>query len=203
MRHLWYWQGLRWAPGGLLLLATAAAATAPLPAPVRWVGWLVAAVGAARLHGLAGRYYARWLPDLRPGARTAGGLTASAALIAGLVVDARLTPPVLVTAVVGAAMLLGYGFATGGGRPHHVVGVALLGALAPLPAVGLVESGRARVLLWLVACGVLYPVLAVLDHRELALKRRTWRGGRWVRVAGTSHRSTRARTPACGTGRRP
>jgi hypothetical protein len=176
MRHLWYWQGLRWAPGGLLLLATAAAATVPLSAPARWAGWLFAVVAAARLHGLAARYYAHWLPDLRPGARTAGGLTASAALIAGLLADAHWSPPVLVTAVVGAAILLGYGFATGGGRPHHVVGVAVLGALAPLPAVGLVDSGRARVLLWLVACGALYAVLAMLDHRELALKRRTWLG---------------------------
>jgi hypothetical protein len=174
MRHLWYWQGLRWAPGGLLLLATAAAATVPLPAPVRWSGWLVAALVAARLHGLAGRYYARWLPDLRPGARTGGGLAASAGLVAALIADANWTPPLLISSIVGAGILLGYGYATGGGRPHHVVGVALLGALAPLPAVGLVDSGRSRVLLWLVACGVLYTVLAVLDHRELALKRRDW-----------------------------
>jgi nitrate reductase NapE component len=171
---LWYWQGLRWAPGGFLLLATAAAVTAPVAAPVRWAGWLLAAIGAARLHGLAADYYGRWTPQLRPGTRTGGGLTASSALILALVIDARFTPPILVTAVVGAAILLGYGFATGGGRPHYVGGVATLGALAPLPAVGLVDGGRQRLVIWLVACGVLYPVLAVLDHRELAMKRRDW-----------------------------
>ena len=88
-------------------------------------------------------------------------------LLAALVVDVVWTPPVLVTAVVGAAVLLGYGLATGGGRPHHVGGMAVLMALAPLPVIGVVDDARHRVLLWLFACGVLYPVLAVLDHREL------------------------------------
>jgi hypothetical protein len=174
VRHLWYWQGLRWAPGGVLLLATAVALTVPMPVSARWAGWLLATVVAARLHGIAGDYYARTFPHLKPGARTGGGLAASAGLALALVADTQWTPPILVTAVVGASVLLAYGVATGGGRPHHVVGMAGLMALAPLPALGIVETARSRVLLCLVACGVLYPVMAVLDHRELAITHRIW-----------------------------
>ena len=176
MRYMWYWQGLRWAPGGLLLLTTATVTVVPMPWPVRWIVWFVAVVGSARLHSLAGRYYARTFPNIRPGRLTHGGILASGALIAALVVDAVWTPPVLVTAVAGATVLLGYGLATGGGRPHHVGGMAVLMALAPLPVIGVVDDARHRVLLWLFACGVLYPVLAVLDHRELALKHRQCAG---------------------------
>ncbi len=172
MRYMWYWQGLRWAPGGLLLLATATVAVVPMPWPARWLSWLVAVVVSARLHSLAGRWYTRHFPYIRPGRLTTGGLAASGLLIAALIVDTVWTPPVLITAVVGAAVLLGYGLVTGGGRPHHVAGMALLMALAPMPAVGLVDGARHRMLLWLFACGVLYPVLAVLDHRELTLKHR-------------------------------
>jgi hypothetical protein len=187
---MWYWQGLRWAPGGLLLLATATVAVVSMPWPVRWLGWLTAVIVSARLHSLAGRYYARQFPNVRPDAPTSAGLAASGALIVALVVDAIWTPPVLVTAIVGAAVLLTYGLVTGGGRPHHVGGMVLLMALVPLPAVGLVEGPRPRVLLWLFACGVLYPVLAVLDHRELTLKHRTLQRGH--PAVGTSRRSTMA-----------
>jgi hypothetical protein len=171
---LWYWQGLRWAPGGVLLLVTAVAVSTPMPVPARWAGWVLAVVAAGRLHGLAGDYYARRFPHLKPGARTGGGLAAGAGLTLALVADTRWTPPILVTAVVGASVLLAYGVATGGGRPHHVLGMAGLMALAPLPALGIVETARSRVVLCLVACGILYPVLAVLDHRELAITHRTW-----------------------------
>jgi hypothetical protein len=169
---MWYWQGLRWAPGGLLLLATAIVALVPMPWPVRWLAWLGAVVVSGRLHSLAGRYYARHFPYIRPGRLTYSGLVASAVLLAALILDVFWTPPVLVTAVAAAAVLLGYGLATGGGRPHHVGGMVLLMAMAPLPLIGLVDDARARLLLWLFACGVLYPVLAVLDHRELMVKHR-------------------------------
>ena len=187
MRHMWYWQGLRWAPGGLLLLATAIVATVSMPWPVRWLAWVVAVVVSARLHSLAGRYYARHFPYIRPGRLTNSGLIASGALIAALVGDVVWTPPVLVTTITGAAVLLGYGLATGGGRPHHVGGMVLLMALAPLPAVGLIDGARHRVLVWLFACGVLYPVLAVLDHRELMVKQRLLQR---TQSAGRSRRSS-------------
>jgi hypothetical protein len=184
---MWYWQGFRWAPGGLLLLATATVAVVPMPWPMRWLSWLAAVVLSARLHSLAGGYYARHFPYIRPGRLTNSGLIASGALIAALIADVVWTPPVLVTAVTGAAVLLGYGLATGGGRPHHVGGMVLLMALAPLPVVGLFDGARHRLLLWLFACGVLYPVLAVLDHRELMVKHRLLQR---VRPAGRSRRST-------------
>jgi hypothetical protein len=189
MRYMWYWQGFRWAPGGLLLLATATVAVVSMPWPVRWLLWLGAVVVSARLHSLAGSYYARHFPNVRPGRLTTGGLAASGVLIVAVALDALWAPPVLVTAIVGAAVLLAYGLVTGGGRPHHVGGMALLMALAPLPAVGLVDGARPRVLLWLFACGLLYPVLAVLDHRELAIKQREWQRGQ-ATAAGRSRRST-------------
>ena len=190
MRHMWYWQGFRWAPGGLLLLATATVAIVPMPWPVRWLAWLAAVVVSARLHSVAGRYYAKHFPYIRPGRLTNSGLLASGLLTAALVVDVVWTPPVLITAVAGAAVLLGYGLATGGGRPHHVGGMVLLMAIAPLPAVGLVDGARPRVLAWLFACGVLYPVLAVLDHRELMVKHRLRQRAQPPAPAGRSRRSS-------------
>jgi hypothetical protein len=172
VRHLWYWQGLRWAPGGLLLLATAGALTVPLPAPVRWVVWTLILVGAARMHGVAAAYYARRFPTLRPGARTAGGYVASALLVCALAADVRWTPPVLVTALVGVLALLGYSVGTGGGRPHHAGVLIVLLAVSALPAFGVLADGRPRVLLWLVVSGGLYLAVAILDHRELAVRKR-------------------------------
>jgi len=172
VRHLWYWQGLRWAPGGLLLLATAGALTVPLPAPALWVVWTLILVGAARMHGIAAAYYARRFPTLRPGARTAGGYVASALLIGALAADVHWTPPVLVTALVGALALLGYSVGTGGGRPHHAGVLGVLLGVATLPAFGVLADGRPRVLLWLVVSGALYLAVGVLDHRELAVCKR-------------------------------
>jgi hypothetical protein len=172
VRHLWYWQGLRWAPGGLLLLATAGALTVPLPAAVRWVVWTLILVGAARMHGIAAAYYARRFPTLRPGARTAGGYVVSSLLIGALAADVHWTPPVLVTALVGALALLGYSVGTGGGRPHHAGVLLVLLGVAALPAFGVMADGRPRVLLWLVVSGALYLAVAVLDHRELAVCKR-------------------------------
>jgi hypothetical protein len=190
MRHMWYWQGLRWAPGGLLLLVTATVAIVSMPWPVRWLTWLAAVIVSARLHSVAGRYYARHFPYIRPGRLTNSGLLASGLLIAALIADVVWTPPVLITAVTGAAVLLGYGLATGGGRPHHVGGMILLMAIAPLPAIDLVDGARPRVLLWLFACGVLYTVLAVLDHRELMVKHRLLQRTQPSAPAGRSRRSS-------------
>lgn len=167
MRHLWYWQGLRWAPGGLVLLATAATIAAPLPSGMCWTGWLLVVVGAARLHGIAAEYYGRRFPRLRPGNRTAGGLAASFCLIVAISADVRWEPPVLVTAVTSAAVLTGYQIATGGTRSHHTLGVGVLLGLGTMPAIGVGDTARARVLLWLTVGGVLYLVLAVCDHRQL------------------------------------
>jgi hypothetical protein len=173
--RLWYWQGLRWAPGGLVFLGGAAAA--PLQGPVPWVGWAGALVLAARLHGLADGYYARRFRRFSP-RRRAGSwwLVALAAVAAAVAVDAVCAPVLLVTGPVSGAALVAYRQATGGGRRHHLVGVAVLLALAPLPAFGVVPPGRPTLLLWMVVVGVLYPVLGVLDHRELMLRVRQHRG---------------------------
>jgi hypothetical protein len=65
------------------------------------------------------------------------------------------------------AILL-YRHSTGGGRVHYFAAAALLAAMAPLPALGLVEAGGPIMVLWLALIGVLYVVCGVLDHLELA-----------------------------------
>jgi len=79
-----------------------------------------------------------------------------------------------VTGLTSAAALLLYRAGTGGGRRHYVVAAALVAAMAPLPALGLGDDKGTLVLVWIGLVGLLFPVLGLLDHRELA--RRTGKG---------------------------
>lgn len=66
-RDLWYWQGLRWAPMGLVGFASAAAFSPGWPAGVPEEGILVAAIilGFA-LYAIASRYYDRTMGHVSP-----------------------------------------------------------------------------------------------------------------------------------------
>src|SRR5918995_132667 len=66
-RDLWYWQGLRWAPMGLVGFASAATFSPAWPAGLPEEGILVAAVilGFA-LYAIADRYYNRTMGRVAP-----------------------------------------------------------------------------------------------------------------------------------------
>jgi hypothetical protein len=185
--RLWYWQGLRWVPAGLVLLSAAAAA-AYWSAPGRWVSWVVTALLGARLYRLIDRFYVTRFGRMRA-ARGPGWLIAVTSLTGAIAFDVLTAPPLLVTAAASAIGLLAFNALTGGGRPHHRWGVAVFAALAVLPAVG--ADVRSAMIGWLVAAGVLAILLGVLDHREL------------VRIGVHRARTARGRDPVPGRASRP
>jgi hypothetical protein len=168
--RLWYWQGLRWAPGGLVFLT--GVALAPLAGPVRWLGWIAVLLAAARLHTMAGRYYASRFGEQRlpqPGdAARWGALYATVG--AAVTLDAWWSPMLFLTGPVSAVALLAYRASTGGGRPHYRGAAGLLAILAVLPILGIIDNGRPMLLVWMVVVGVLYIGLGLLDHRQYTLR---------------------------------
>jgi hypothetical protein len=172
--NVWFWQGLRWAPGGLVFFVVAL--TALLPDEwnlVRWLAWAGAYALWWYLYRLADQYYRRrfgvvvGLAGLHRRRTLVKWFMVYPAMAASIAVDLLVAPKVFVSGLVWAAALVLYRASTGGGRPHYFVAAATLAALTPLPTVGLLANGRPMVVLWAVVVGVLYPVLGILDHREL------------------------------------
>ena len=173
--NVWFWQGLRWAPGGLVFLIVALTSLLPagwtLPMWLCWTGVLAL---WWYLYRLADRYYARrfgvvvGLAGQHRRRDLIKWFVVYPAMSASIFVDLLLAPRIFLSGVVWAAALLAYRASTGGGRPHYFVGAVLLAALTPLPALGLLANGRPMVELWAVLVGALYLVLGTLDHLELA-----------------------------------
>jgi hypothetical protein len=172
--NVWFWQGLRWAPGGLVFLLVALTALFPRGwTLLQWLCWTGGFALWWYLYRAADRYYARrfgvvvGLAGQHRGRERIKWLVAYPAMTASIFIDILAAPKVFISGVVWAAALLAYRASTGGGRAHYFVGAALLAALTPLPLAGVVEPGRPIVILWAAMVGVLYLVLGSLDHLEL------------------------------------
>jgi hypothetical protein len=173
--NVWFWQGLRWAPGGLVFLVVALTSLLPRSwTPLVWLCWTGVFALWWYLYRLADRYYAHRFGVVvgRAGQHRRRDLVKWLAvyplMAASIFIDLLAAPKVFVSGVVWAAALLAYRASTGGGRPHYFLGAALLAALTPLPTLGVLDNGRPMVVLWAVVVGSLYLVLGALDHRELA-----------------------------------
>jgi len=172
--NVWFWQGLRWAPGGLIFLLAAATPLLPDSTIVTWLAWTGALALWWFLYQRADRYYASRFGTVvgRTGQHRRRDrikwFVVYPAMAASVLVDLLAAPTVFLSGVVWAAALLAYRSSTGGGRPHYFVGAALLAALTPLPALGVIDSAAPIVELWALVVGVLYLVLGTLDHLELA-----------------------------------
>jgi hypothetical protein len=173
--NVWFWQGLRWAPGGLVFLLTPLTALLPDDwAPLVWLGWAGVLALWWYLYRLADRYYARrfgvvvGLAGQHRRRELVKWFVAYPAMAASVFVDLLAAPKVFLSGVVWALALLAYRASTGGGRAHYFVGAFLLAALTPLPALGVLDNGRPMVGLWAALVGALYLVLGTLDHLELA-----------------------------------
>ncbi len=173
--NVWFWQELRWAPGGLVLLIVAM--TALLPAGwtlIVWLSWTGTLALWWYLYRMADRYYAHRfgvvvaLAGQHRRRERIKWFVAYPAVAVSIFVDLLVAPKIFVSGVVWAAALLAYRASTGGGRPHYVVAAILLAALTPLPALGVLDNGRPMVILWAIVVGTLYLVLGALDHLELA-----------------------------------
>jgi hypothetical protein len=171
---VWFWQGLRWAPGGVVFLLVAATPLLPDDqALVQWLCWTGAFALWWYLYRLADRYYARrfgtvvGLAGQHQRRNLIKWLVVYPAVTASIFVDLLAAPKIFLSGIVWAVALLAYRTSTGGGRPHYFVGAAVLAALTPLPALGVLDNGQPMVVLWAVVVGVLYLALGVLDHVQL------------------------------------
>jgi hypothetical protein len=172
--NVWFWQGLRWAPGGLVFLLAAALSFLPADRTLLvWLGWTGVLALWWYLYRLADRYYARrfgvviGLPGLHRRRDLIKWFVAYPLMSASVFVDLLAAPRIFFSGMVWAAALLAYRASTGGGRWHYLVGAAVLAALTTLPEVGVLDNGRPMVVLWAVVVGVLYLALGTLDHLEL------------------------------------
>jgi hypothetical protein len=171
--NVWFWQGLRWAPGGLVFLMVALTPVLMNDTLAVWLSWTGAFALWVYLYRLADRYYARrfgvvvGLVGAHRRRERVKWLVAYPAMTASIFVDLLVAPELFVSGLVWAAALLAYRASTGGGRPHYFVGAALLAALTPLPALGVLANGRPMVVLWATVVGLLYLIMGGLDHLEL------------------------------------
>ena len=173
--NFFFWQGLRWVPLGaaLLLVTWSMLPSFPLPAPWRdAMPWLALAGGLAASWGI-GTYYARTYGAVRalPGLHTRRtalkwGVVYPAMAVA-LLVDALLTPHVLVSGLVFAAGIEAYRRSTGGGRQHYLLASLLFAAATFAPALGLVQPGREALTFLIGGLGLVYLIGGMLDHRAL------------------------------------
>ena len=171
--NVWFWQGLRWAPGGLVFLMVALTPAIMNDSLAVWLSWTGAFALWVYLYRLADRYYARrfgvvvGLVGAHRRRERVKWLVAYPAMTASIFVDLLVAPKLFLSGLVWAAALLAYRASTGGGRPHYFVGAALLAALTPLPAWGVLSNGRPMVVLWATVVGLLYLIMGGLDHLEL------------------------------------
>jgi hypothetical protein len=173
--NVWFWQGLRWAPGGLVFLL--APLTALLPDDwtlLVWLSWTGVLALWWYLYRLADRYYARrfgvviGLAGQHRRRDLIKWFAVYPVMAASVFIDLLASPKIFLSGAVWATALLLYRASTGGGRPHYFVGALLLAALTPLPALGVVDNGRPMIVLWATLVGGLYLTLGTLDHLELA-----------------------------------
>ena len=178
-----YLQGLKVVPVGGFLLWVSLLSTQWMT--TRLEGWApatlftLAAIAALAAVVLIGGYYDRRFgrvsqtrTQLRRDA--VGTAVAALTLAGGLLIDARVTPPVSVFGLALAAVLLWYWTWSGGPRAYHwlLAGGLVVVALLPLVStwfnIDLVDKGEPALTLVLAAVGAVYIAGGLLDHRYLA-----------------------------------
>ena len=172
--NYFFWQGLRWVPGGVVMLVLALADLGVLPAP-RWGGAATLVLLAAAMYVSArlGRYYARTFGRVRgtPGQHARREAIkwrlVYPAMALSLVADAWLRWPFFLSGVVWAAAVVAYWWSTGRGREHYLVAATLLALTALLPAAGLVLPGKQILDVFIALVGIIFIVGGILDHLEL------------------------------------
>ena len=135
--NFFFWQGLRWVPFGLALILWAAALSEwwPLPEVLREFAPFVAMIGALVTTGWIGASYNRvygrteTLPRLFAYRGRIKWLLVYPLIIAGLLVDGFMRPPVFVSGFVLGVAIISYVRSTGGGRTHYWVAAFALAAM--------------------------------------------------------------------------
>jgi hypothetical protein len=173
-RDLWYWQGLRFAPMGIVGFIAAATFSPGWPDAVPPEGALLAGLAVAFvLYRAADRYYARSMghvsPDLSLTKRRSAikWFAVYPAMGVALVIDGLAEPPLFITGAVWAVALVLYWWSTGRGREHYLVLAGLTSLLTLLPLVDPTLAGKGAFPIFYAWFGVVYVVAGVLDHLAL------------------------------------
>jgi hypothetical protein len=174
--NFFFWQGLRWVPFGVALIAFSAGMdpSMPIPKGLRpWFGVPFMLLAMWLSTSVLGQYYARTFGRVRtdPSRHTlrtsVKWLIVYPAIALAMVVDAKWQPPVYVSALVFAAAIEAYRESTGGGRLHYIVASISLLALGILPLMRQMPTGRPSLSLVTAILGAIYVIGGLLDHREL------------------------------------
>ena len=174
--NYFFWQGLRWVPMGvaLVLLAVGLLESAALPSAVReWGLWPLMIVALWLSTSVLGRYYRRTFgqvsadPEQHTRRTSVKWFVVYPAMLAAMVIDMKLTLPIVVSGIVWGAAIEAFRRSTGGGRRHYTVAAILLMVFGLLPLVGLIPTGKDAVSILIGAVGLVYIVGGILDHQAL------------------------------------
>jgi hypothetical protein len=173
--NYFFWQGLRWVPLGVVIMALGLKDTSWWPFAEAWedvfIVTLVALVIA--VSPLIGRYYRRTfghvIDDLDAHQRRENTkwFLVYPLMISSLVIDMVFKPAFFVTGPVWSGGILAYWWSTGRGRPHYVIASLCMLVLGPIQWLGFVEPGKQMFSVFGLVLGAIYIVGGMLDHREL------------------------------------
>jgi hypothetical protein len=173
-RDLWYWQGLRFVPIGIVGLVAGVTYSPAWPEAVPegvvlLLGFVIAVVG----YRAADRYYARTMGTVHPDLSMTRlrsqvkWFAVYPAMVLSLVLDAALAPSVFVSGPVWAASLVLYWWSTGRGREHYLVLASLTALFAFVPIAEPTLAGRAAFGVFFAWFGLVYVIAGILDHVAL------------------------------------
>lgn len=174
--NFFFWQGLRWIPMGVAMVACAAVSSPRSAVPALLRAWIAFGLFAGALWvstSVLGRYYAREFGRVRGdpsrhAIRTSvKWLAVYPGLCVALVVDITLAPAISVSSLAFAIAIEAYRQSTGGGRTHYTIASVALVAVSLAPLLGLASPGKSMLALLVGAVGLIYVVGGVLDHRAL------------------------------------
>jgi hypothetical protein len=173
--NYFFWQGLRWVPIGLVVMALGLRRTNWSPIADAWEDTLILCliVLVMALSPLIGVYYRRSFGDVRddPDAHQRREmmkwLLVYPLMILSLVIAMKFKPAFFVTGPVWCSGILAYWLSTGRGRPHYLIASMSMLGLSVLQWFGFVEPGKQMFSVFGLVLGAIYIIGGLLDHREL------------------------------------
>src|SRR5678816_1210518 len=173
--NYFFWQGLRWVPIGVVVMALGLRRTNWSPIADAWEDLLLLCliVLVTALSPLIGVYYRRSFGDVRddPDAHQRREmmkwLLVYPLMILSLVIDIKFKPAFFVTGPVWCSGIFAYWLSTGRGRPHYLIASMSMLGLSALQWFGFVERGKQMFSVFALVLGAIYIIGGLLDHREL------------------------------------
>jgi hypothetical protein len=173
--NYFFWQGLRWVPLGIVIIAFGFRQTPWWPLTGAWDDvflFALVALGAV-VSPFIGRYYRRTFGHVIDDAEAHHRREATKWFLVyplmffSLLIDMLYLPAFFVTGPVWAAGILAYWSSTGHGRPHYLLASSCMFLLGPVQWLEFVEPGKPMFAIFGLLLGAIYIVGGILDHREL------------------------------------